>query len=67
MSVELFNAPSKTDVKYKPVKLNISDWRDGIAVRTPNWLGDAIMALPAMYSLKQALPEGCGFFCPVHR
>jgi heptosyltransferase-2 len=42
------------------------DWRNGIVVRSPNWLGDAIMALPAMTCLKKALPEKCGFFvvCP---
>ncbi len=42
------------------------DWRNGIVVRSPNWLGDAIMALPAMTCIKKALPEGCGFFvvCP---
>ena len=41
-------------------------WRNGVVVRSPNWLGDAIMALPAMTCLKKALPEKCGFFvvCP---
>ena len=42
------------------------NWRNGIVVRSPNWLGDAIMALPAMTCLKKVLPERCGFFvvCP---
>lgn len=28
-----------------------------IAVRMPNWLGDAVLALPALHSLRQAFPE----------
>lgn len=33
------------------------DWKEGIAVRSPNWLGDAVMALPALLRLKQAMPR----------
>jgi heptosyltransferase-2 len=28
-----------------------------LAIRTPNWLGDAVMALPALEAVRQALPE----------
>lgn len=30
----------------------------GIAVRVPNWLGDAVMTLPAVKALRAMLPEG---------
>lgn len=41
-------------------------WRNGMAVRMPNWLGDAIMALPALRQLKLILPENCALMviCP---
>lgn len=28
-----------------------------LAIRTPNWLGDAVMALPALEAVRQVLPE----------
>ena len=62
MSFDLFKAPQKTSAKYASFNLSNNDWRDGVVVRSPNWLGDAAMALPAMYSLKKILPEKCGFF-----
>lgn len=42
------------------------DLRGGLLVRTPNWLGDAVMALPGIHRLKRLLPSGCGLFalCP---
>lgn len=43
-------------------ELSKIDWRSGIVVRSPNWLGDAVMALPAMICLKNALPSDYGFF-----
>ena len=33
--------------------------RNGVVVRMPNWLGDAVMALPALRQLKNMLPEHC--------
>src|SRR5581483_12122326 len=30
--------------------------RARILVRTPNWVGDAVMCLPALHSLREALP-----------
>lgn len=59
-----FNHQSKI-INHK-YEISSLDWRNGIVVRSPNWLGDAIMALPAMTCLKNVLPEKCGFFvvCP---
>lgn len=39
-----------------------ADWRDGLLVRAPNWLGDAVMTLPALHVLRRILPEPCGLF-----
>ncbi len=46
--------------------LDVRCLKDGIAVRVPNWLGDAVMTLPALMQLKKIMPEGCGIFviCP---
>jgi heptosyltransferase-2 len=40
-------------------------WGDGLVVRAPNWLGDAVMALPAMLQMRKALPKYCGLFAVV--
>jgi len=47
-------------------RLQQRDWRNGAIVRVPNWLGDAVMAFPAMVQLKKIIPEHCGLFvvCP---
>lgn len=52
--------------KLPPSPIGIDDWRDGLLIRSPNWLGDVIMTLPAMLQLKKALPSTCGLFvvCP---
>ena len=52
--------------RFDPVHLELSDWRDGLLIRSPNWLGDAVMALPALAVLRKLLPEPCGMFvvCP---
>ena len=47
---------------FPEIKIANSDWRDGIVVRTPNWLGDAVMAIPALMQLRRIIPENCGFF-----
>ncbi len=40
--------------------------KDGILIRSPNWLGDAVMTLPAIMQLKKIIPGSCGIFviCP---
>jgi len=44
----------------------VSDWHDGLLIRSPNWLGDAVMSLPTLMVLRKILPEPCGLFvaCP---
>lgn len=37
-------------------------WRNGLAIRVPNWLGDAMMTLPAILQLRKILPPHCGLF-----
>lgn len=47
-----------------PISVNLdkNDWRDGLIIRTPNWLGDAVMALPAIYSIRKVVPQDCAIF-----
>ena len=40
----------------------VKKFRNGIAVRMPNHLGDAVMAIPAIMELKKIIPENCGLF-----
>ncbi|MBR2344312.1 MAG: lipopolysaccharide heptosyltransferase II [Lentisphaeria bacterium] len=40
----------------------IPDFHNGLIVRMPNHLGDAVMALPALCALKSILPRHCGLF-----
>ncbi len=37
-------------------------WRNGLAVRMPNHLGDAVMALPALAMLRKIVPEHCALY-----
>ena len=41
-------------------------WSNGLLLRSTNWLGDALMTLPASYQMSRQLPRPCGFFvlCP---
>jgi heptosyltransferase II len=34
------------------------DWRNGVLLRSTNWLGDLLMTLPASWQLKTLLPQG---------
>lgn len=34
-------------------------WKNGMAVRMPNHLGDAVMAIPALVMLKKLIPPNC--------
>lgn len=38
-------------------------WRNGMAVRMPNHLGDAVMALPALGQLRKIIPAHCALCC----
>ncbi len=46
----LGNPPSS-----KPINLNKIDVKGGILIRSTNWLGDAIMTLPAIYKIKRSI------------
>ncbi len=35
-----------------------ADWRNGLLVRSTNWLGDALMTLPAVYQMARKVPAG---------
>ena len=41
-------------------------WRNGLLVRATNWLGDALMTLPAVHKVVRMMPDACGVFvlCP---
>lgn len=47
---------------FPPVAVDPKWWRNGIAVRMPNHLGDAVMALPALRSLRQWVKPPFGLF-----
>ena len=51
---------------FELYRIEKKEWRDGILVRSPNWLGDAVMSIPALLQLRALLPEFCGLFvlCP---
>ncbi len=66
MGVEILT-PDLGDIPYFPVeKPDPRSWRDGVVIRTPNWLGDVILTIPAMMQLRTVVPEKCGIFavCP---
>ncbi len=44
---------------FQKINLKSSHWKKGVLVRTPNWLGDAVMAIPAIHQLKKAMPGDC--------
>ncbi len=46
---------------FPKTELKSSDWKGGLIARTPNWLGDAVMAVPALYQLKKTIPAECPF------
>lgn len=52
---------------FPKIHLKSSHWKEGVVVRTPNWLGDAVMAIPALYQLKKSIPPGCSLSVLVPR
>jgi heptosyltransferase-2 len=58
-------------MNYKPVlqcfdrriaQVEVRHWNNGLLLRSTNWLGDALMTLPAAYKISRLVPEPCGFF-----
>lgn len=37
-------------------------WQSGLLVRSPNWLGDILMCMPAVYKMRECLPTDAGLF-----
>ena len=50
------------DAAFPVEKIPNEAFRNGIAVRMPNHLGDAVMALPALKSLRTILPPYCALY-----
>jgi heptosyltransferase-2 len=48
---ELGNVP-----ELEKISLNNFDLKDAVVLRSPNWLGDAIMTFPALMCIKKLLP-----------
>ena len=56
-------------MKYTPVLKKLGEhpkasftWRNGLLLRSTNWLGDVLMTLPASYQISRMMPESSGFF-----
>lgn len=50
--------PNIVDFHNEIPRLNITDYRGGVILRSPNWLGDVMMCLPATWQLRRCLPAG---------
>jgi len=53
-----FYLPALGEPDSAPGKLPVADWRQGMIVRSTNWLGDAVMTLPAVWKMRQLMPPG---------
>lgn len=47
---------------FKTGQISLGMWRDGIAIRAPNRLGDAVMSIPSMMQLKKTIPWPCKIY-----
>ena len=50
------------DAEFPALPIPVREWRNGMLVRMPNHLGDAVMALPALRALRGILPPACGLY-----
>jgi len=50
------------DAEFPAQPIPVREWRNGMLVRMPNHLGDAVMALPALQALRGVLPPACGLY-----
>lgn len=67
MDQNMILTPALSDYPdFKSCIIPPRQWGDGLLIRTPNWLGDAVMTFPALVMLKKILPEHCTLFiaCP---
>lgn len=48
--------------RFPVYNIKTDDWKNGLVLRSPNWLGDAVMTLPALCVLKKIIPKECGMF-----
>ena len=62
MEILRFSMNDPADYGLPRMEIPKKCWRNGLVVRMPNHLGDAVMALPALISLSRLLPENCGLF-----
>ena len=53
---------SKAELSKNQKQTAVQSWRNGIAVRIPDRLSDAVMTFPALKELKKIIPEHCGLF-----
>jgi heptosyltransferase-2 len=62
MSVSIYNPMLRPRGQLSLFTAGKVEWGKGLVVRTPNWLGDCLVSLPAMYKLRQLVPQGAGLF-----
>lgn len=62
MSLSIYTpALRPRQIKEKIIKGDI-DWKNGLIIRSSNWLGDCLISLPAIYKFRQLLPTDCQLF-----
>jgi heptosyltransferase-2 len=62
MSVSIYNPILRPRGQSSLFATGKVEWGKGLVIRTPNWLGDCLVSLPAMYKLRQLVPPGAGFY-----
>ena len=62
MEILRFSMNDPADYHLPEVKIDPRCWNNGMVVRMPNHLGDAVMAIPALCALKKIIPKYCGLF-----
>ena len=52
-----FYSPSLKKFEPLPQLVKIDDWHGGLLIRSTNWLGDALMTLPAVGQIRKLVPQ----------